>query len=99
LNPATVPAGTASTITVTVRDATGTALAGRAVTVDASGSDNTITGSPGTTGADGVVTFTISSGTAEQKTITATSEGVTLGTPQTLTVEAAPPPPSGLRSS
>jgi len=99
LDPATVPVGAASTITVTVRDATGTALAGRSVTVDASGSDNTIAGSPGTTGADGVVTFTISSGTAEQKTITATSDGVTLGTPQTLTVETAPPPPSGVRSS
>jgi hypothetical protein len=98
LNPATVPAGGTSTITVTVRDATGAALAGRSVTVDASGSDNTITGSPGTTGADGVVTFTISSGTAEQKTITATSDGVTLGAPQTLTVEAVPPPTSGLRS-
>jgi hypothetical protein len=67
--------------------------------VDASGSDNTITGSPGTTGPDGVATFTISSGTAEQKTITATSDGVALGAPQTLSVEAAPPPPSGLRSS
>jgi hypothetical protein len=98
VDPATVPAGAASTITVTVRDATGTPLGGRSVSVDASGSDNTITGSPGTTGADGVVTFTISSATAEQKTITATSEGVTLGTPQTLTVEAAPPPTSGLRS-
>jgi hypothetical protein len=87
LDPATVPAGSSSTITVTVRDASGAALGGRTVTVDASGSDNTITGNPGTTGPDGVATFTISSGTAEQKTITATSDGVTLGTPQTLTVE------------
>jgi Bacterial Ig-like domain (group 3)/Bacterial Ig-like domain (group 1) len=99
LDPATVPAGVASTITVTVRDATGAALGGRVVTVDATGSDNTITGSPGTTGPDGVVTFTISSTTAEQKAITAASEGVTLGTPQTLTVEAAPPPTSGVRRS
>jgi hypothetical protein len=99
LDPATVPVGSASTITVTVRDATGTVLGGRTVTVDASGSDNTITGSPGTTGADGVVTFSISSNTAEQKTITAASEGVTLGTPQTLTVEPAPPPTPGLRRS
>jgi hypothetical protein len=99
LNPGTVLVGGTSTITVTVRDATGAVLAGRTVTVDASGSDNTITGSPGTTGPDGVATFTISSGTAEQKTITATSDGVTLGAPQTLSVEAALPPPSGLRSS
>jgi Big-like domain-containing protein len=87
VDPATVTVGTSSTITVTVRDASGTPLAGRVVTVDATGSGNTITGNPGTTGADGVATFTISSTTAEQKTITATSETVALGTPQTLTVQ------------
>ncbi|HKT60913.1 MAG TPA: Ig-like domain-containing protein [Gemmatimonadales bacterium] len=96
--PDTVLVGATSTITVTVRDASGTALAGVSVTADATGSGNTITGSPGTTGADGVVTFTISSTTAEAKTITATAESVALGTPQTLTVEA-PPPASGLRGS
>ena len=99
VDPATIPAGATSTITVTVRDAAGTSLAGRSVTVAATGSDNTITGNPGTTGSDGVATFTISSPTAEAKTITAISEGVALGTPQTLTVEAAPPPTSGLRAS
>ena len=86
VNPGSVSVNTPSTITVTVRDAGGTPLAGRSVTVDASGGNNTITGNPGTTGADGVATFTISSATAEQKSITATSDGVTLGTPQTLTV-------------
>jgi hypothetical protein len=99
VDPATIPAGATSTITVTVRDAAGTSLAGRSVTVAATGSDNTITGNPGTTGSDGVATFTISSPTAEAKTITAISEGVALGTPQTLTVEAAPPPTSGPRAS
>jgi hypothetical protein len=99
VDPATVPAGSTSTITVTVRDATGTPLVGRSVTVAATGSDNTITGNPGTTGIDGVATFTFSSPTAEAKTITATSDGVALGTPQTLTVEAAPPPTSGIRAA
>jgi adhesin/invasin len=99
LDPATIPANATSTITVTVRDATGTPLVGRSVTVAATGSDNTITGNPGTTGGDGVATFGISSPTAEPKTITATSDGVALGTPQTLIVEAAPPPTSGLRAS
>jgi hypothetical protein len=97
VDPATIPAGATSTITVTVRDATGATLAGRSVTVAATGSDNTISGNPGTTGSDGVATFTISSPTAETKTITATSEGVALGAAQTLTVEAAPPPTSGLQ--
>jgi hypothetical protein len=99
VDPATVPAGATSTITVTVRDATGTPLAGRSVTVAATGSDNTITGNPGTTGVDGVATFPFSSPTAEAKTITATSDGVALGTPQTLTVEAVPPPTSGIRAA
>jgi hypothetical protein len=99
VDPAAVPAGSTSTITVTVRDATGTPLVGRSVTVAATGSDNTITGNPGTTGIDGVATFTFSSPTAEAKTITATSDGVALGTPQTLTVEAAPPPTSGIRAA
>jgi Big-like domain-containing protein len=99
VDPATIPAGATSTITVTVKDATGTTLPGRSVTVAATGSDNTITGNPGTTGSDGVATFTITSPTAEAKTITATSEGVALGAPQTLTVQAAPPPTSGLRAS
>ena len=63
VNPDSVAIGATSTITVTVRDAGGNPLAGRSVTVDASGTNNTITGSPATTGADGVATFGFSSTT------------------------------------
>lgn len=86
VNPASVAIGATSTITVTVRDAGGNPLGGRSVTVDASGTNNTITGSPATTGADGVATFGFSSTTAESKTVTASSDGVTLGSPQTIEV-------------
>jgi hypothetical protein len=92
VSPGTISVGAISTITVTVRDATGTPLAGRTVTVSATGSDNSISNNPGTTGDDGVASFEFSSTTAESKTITATSEGVALGTPQTILVEAAPAP-------
>jgi hypothetical protein len=87
VSPSTITVGATSTITVTVRDATGTPLAGRTVTVSATGSDNTITGNPGTTGGDGVATFTFSSTTPEDKSISATSDGVALRTPQTITVQ------------
>ena len=87
VSPSTITVGATSTITVTVRDATGTPLASRTVTVSATGSGNTITNNPGTTGGDGVATFTFSSTTPEDKSISATSDGVGLGTPQTITVQ------------
>jgi hypothetical protein len=86
VSPASVALGASSTITVTVRDAGGNPLAGRSVSVDVSGTNNTITGNPATTGADGVATVGFSSTTAESKTVAATSDGVTLGTPQTIVV-------------
>jgi len=86
VSPASVALGASSTITVTVRDAAGNPLGGRSVSVDVSGTNNTITGNPATTGADGVATVGFSSTTAESKTVTATSDGVTLGTPQTIVV-------------
>jgi len=86
VNPASVALGVSSTITVTVRDRGGNPVASRGVSVDVSGTNNTITGSPATTGPDGVATVGFSSTTAESKTVTATSDGVTLGTPQTIVV-------------
>jgi hypothetical protein len=97
VDPPTIAPGAPSTITVTVRDAGGNPLGGRSVTVTATGSENTINDIPGstgsgTTGSDGVATFVFSSTVVETKTITATSGGIGLGMPQTITVEA---PPSG----
>jgi hypothetical protein len=79
-DPTSISAGSGiSTITVTVRDATGTPISGLQVTLDASGSENTITPVSPVTGDDGVATFTFSSTAAEVKTITAKADGTTVG--------------------
>ncbi|HEX6811191.1 MAG TPA: Ig-like domain-containing protein, partial [Planctomycetota bacterium] len=62
---------TLSTITVTVRDVNGNPVAGQAVQLVATGSNNTLV-QPGVTNASGVATGTIASTTAETKTVTAT---------------------------
>ena len=82
-------AGSASTITVTVRDAGGNLLGGRTVTPQASGSGNTIAPASAVTGTDGIATFDFSSTTPEAKTISASVDGVDLN-PTQLTVEAVP---------
>ena len=79
-DPATISAGSgSSTITVTVRDASNTPISGIPVTLDASGSENTVTPVTPVTGADGVATFSFSSTAAEGKTITAKADGTTVG--------------------
>jgi hypothetical protein len=88
-SPSTITAGSASTITVTVRDAGANPLSGRTVTLQASGSGNTIDPASVVTGADGIATFSFSSTTVEEKTLSATADGVDFGaTP--VTVEAVP---------
>jgi Big-like domain-containing protein len=88
-SPSTIMAGSSSTITVTVRDAGGNLLGGRTVTLQASGSDNTIDPASTVTGADGTAAFSFSSTTPEAKTISASVEGVDLA-PTQVTVEAVP---------
>ncbi|MFL5496795.1 MAG: beta strand repeat-containing protein [Gemmatimonadales bacterium] len=79
-DPTTISAGSGSSaITVTVRDASNTPISGIPVTLDASGSENTITPVTPVTGGDGVATFTFSSAAAEVKTITAKADGTTVG--------------------
>ena len=87
--PTTIMAGSASTITVTVRDAGGNLLGGRTVTPQATGSDNTMAPTSAVTGADGTAAFSFSSTTPEAKTISANVEGVELG-PTQVTVETVP---------
>jgi Bacterial Ig-like domain (group 1) len=88
-SPSTITAGSASTITVTVRDAGGNPLGGRTVVPQASGSGNTFAPTSAVTGADGIATFSFSSTTVEVKTISATVDGVDLS-PTQVTVEAVP---------
>jgi hypothetical protein len=101
VSPGTIPAdGTTATITVTLKDMNGNPVSGQAVTLTATGMNNTLTPSSGNTDASGTFTATISSTKAEQKTITATVGSfmlnqmltVTPGTPSasTSTVTAAP---------
>ncbi len=81
-----------STITVTVKDAYGNLVNGSTVVVEATGSENTITGPAGTTNASGVATATLSSTVAEPKTVSATADGTPITQPASVTV--TPPVPT-----
>jgi hypothetical protein len=77
-----------SVITVTARDAGGSAVAGATVVLSASGSGNTVTQPSGPTDAGGVATGTISSTGAGSKTITAVVNGITITQQPSVTVIA-----------
>jgi uncharacterized protein YjdB len=81
LGASSVVAGGSTTATVTLRDAGGNVLTGRAVAWSSSNSDVATVNSAGA----------VSAGRAGRATITATSEGVSGSA--TITVTAAPPPP------
>lgn len=70
-----IPIGGTTTVRATVRDADGNPLSGASVTLQASGSGNTIEGSPATTDAQGVAEFTFGSSVAEAKTLSASVSG------------------------
>ena len=79
---------TTSTVTVTLRNASGVPLSGKTVTLSSTGSNNTIV-QPGTTNGAGVATGTIATTTAESKTVTAVSEGITVTDTATVTSTTA----------
>jgi hypothetical protein len=84
----TITAGSqTSTVTVTVRDAGNNPVSGVSVTLESSGTGNTITPVTASTGGSGVATFTFSSTVAETKTITATAGGVAIADGATITVQ------------
>ncbi len=88
-SPTTISVGGSSSITTTVKDAYGNPVSGVAVTLTASGTGNTIT-PPGSTNASGVATGAISSTVAEDKVVSASVGGGTIG--QTVVqVTNAPP--------
>ena len=89
-SPAAITASTGgetSTITVTVRNASGVVQPGVTVTLSASGTGNAIT-QPAATDAQGMTTGTLSSTGAGTKTITAVAGGVTLVQQPAITVGA-----------
>jgi hypothetical protein len=106
LSPAAIPSATTSqitatspvvadgistsTITVTVRDASGNPISGKNVTIAATGSGNTITQPSSPTDASGQTTASIKSTKAETKTITATVDSISI---QTAVTFFSPAPP------
>src|SRR5205823_5799517 len=87
-SPITAGSGT-STITVTAKDANGNPIQGATVTLVATPTGgNTLTQPVGTTNANGVATGTLSSTTAETKTVSATINAVAIT--QTATVVVNP---------
>ena len=84
-----------TTLAVTVKDALGNPVAGTAVSLSASGSDNTFGSVSGTTNASGVFTTTLASTLAQSETVTAT-EG---SAQETTTVTFAAGSPSATTST
>ncbi|MCC6807807.1 MAG: Ig-like domain-containing protein [Deltaproteobacteria bacterium] len=79
------------TVTVTLRDDAAQAVAGESVTLSATGTGNTIAGSPGTSAADGTVVFTLRSTKAQAKTLSASGGGLTITAAPSVTFTAGDP--------
>ena len=78
-SPASITTGgETSTITVTVKDATGAPISGATVVLSATGTGNTLTQPAGPTDAAGVATGTLSSTDAGTKSVSVTANGMAL---------------------
>ena len=88
--PTSFTAGGSSTITITVKDGSGTPMSGVAVTLSATGNSNSITQPASATDVNGVTTGTLGSTGAGSKTVTAVAGGVTLNQQPGVTVTAGP---------
>ncbi len=92
VSPRSIGAGTGSAaITVTARDAGGSPVSGATVVLAATGSGNTITQPTGATDANGVAVGAVRSSVAEDKTVSATINGIAVTQTGTLTVTAGGP--------
>jgi hypothetical protein len=85
-DPKSIPTGGTSTITVTLRNSSNGPVANTAVTLNSTGTGNTITPSSATTDQNGVATFSFSSTDGGDKTITATAADVILNDTEVITV-------------
>jgi adhesin/invasin len=88
---------TVSTITVVARDGDNNPVPGVTVELSATGSNNTITQPSGVTDASGIATGTISSTTAELKTVNATVNTAAVTDDATVTVTATTPSPANIQ--
>lgn len=95
-SPTSVPAdnSTASTITVTLKDASGNAVGGKTVTLAQGSGHSTITPPSATSNGSGVASFSATDGTPEAVTYTATDTTDTVTVTQTATVTFTTPPPA-----
>ena len=90
-SPTTITAESGvSTLTATVKEAGGHALAGAAVVLSATGSGNTLTQPAALTNAQGIATGTLSSTVAEKKTVTAAANGTAISKTVSVTVNPTP---------
>lgn len=93
-DPAQISASTgtsASTITVTARDAFENPIPGLAVTLSATGSGNTLTQPGGPTGTDGTTTGTLSATLPGDRVVSAEIDGVAVAQTATIRVSAGSP--------
>jgi hypothetical protein len=87
-NPTTIATGGTSTVTVTVKDAGGAAVANVNVLPSSSGTGNQFTPVSATTNQNGVATFSFSSTVAGSKTIRAKAGDITLNDTEVISVAA-----------
>lgn len=93
-DPAQISASTgtsASTITITARDAFENPIPGLAVTLSATGSGNTLTQPGGPTGTDGTTTGTLSATLPGDRVVSAEIDGVAVAQTATIRVSAGSP--------
>jgi photosystem II stability/assembly factor-like uncharacterized protein len=88
-SPVAADGASTATIQVHVLDAYGNPINTQSVTLDVSGTSNSLSPTTATSGTDGVATFTLSSTRAETKTLTAHVDGLSL-TAQVVFDGAAP---------
>ncbi len=90
-NPIKIAAGSgSSTITVTVRDRFDNPVIAASVTLEVSGTGNTLA-QPGPTNASGVTSGSLSSTQAETKTVQASANAIAIGQASVIVTEQGPP--------
>jgi hypothetical protein len=88
--PLSIPVGGSSSITVTVKDASGNRISGATVTATSDGTGDSFSPTSAVTDDDGVATFSFSSTASGRKTITVVAGGVTLHDTPVITVNLRP---------
>lgn len=88
--PSSLAAGTDGTVRVTLRSAAGTPVAGALVTLAMSGEGSTVSPASVTTNASGEAVFTIRSTVTGERSLTASTDGLTIGPVKVMIEPGAP---------